>query len=47
MLRLEAMKMLNTIASPCAGAIRFETKLGATVPAGALLARVDSKEVAS
>jgi len=46
-LRLEAMKMLNTIASPCAGVIRFETKPGATVPAGALLARVDSKEVAS
>lgn len=43
-LKLEAMKMLNSIATPAGGKIRFEVQAGQTVLAGTVLARIDSGE---
>jgi biotin carboxyl carrier protein len=39
-IKLEAMKMLNSIASPGAGLIHFEVKPGQTVRTGNLIARI-------
>lgn len=43
-LKLEAMKMVNTIGAPCSGAIRLVATPGQSVPTGSVLARIVSQE---